>query len=88
MDYLSNLFADNININGNGYNVKGLICMPSELHYTCYIINNDNNFLGLSLNKTLYHDGKQNNGFIVECDNTVKEIIKKCVSYILILIKS
>ena len=88
VDYLSNLFADNININGNGYNVKGLICMPSELHYTCYIINNDKNFLGLSLNKTLYHDGKQNNGFIVECDDTVKEIIKKCVSYIIILIKS
>ena len=30
--------------------------MLSELHYTCHRLNDDKNYLGLSLNKTLYYE--------------------------------
>ena len=42
----------------------------------------------MGMNKTLFHDGKKNNGFIIESEEDAEEIIKKVVSYIFILIKS
>ena len=81
------MLSNRITLNNDEYTVKGIVCMPSELHYTCYIFNNDKNYLDLSLNKTLYHDGKKNNGFVIECDETIDEVIKNVVSYIFILVK-
>ena len=42
----------------------------------------------MGMNKTLFHDGKKNNRFIIESEEDAEEIIKKVVSYIFILIKS
>ena len=75
-DHLLKILSDHITLNKNEYTVKGIVCMPSELHYTCYIFNNDKNYLDLSLNKTLYHDGKKNNGFIMRWNHRWSN--KKC----------
>ena len=85
---LTGLFSNKISINNIEYNLKGIICMPNELHYTSYIFNNSENYLDMGMNKTLFHDGKKNKGFIIESEEDAEEIIKKVVSYIFILIKS
>ena len=82
-----NLFKEKININNNLYEIRGIITMPSELHYACYILNNKENYLNLGPSKTLYHDGLQNNGFIIESELTIEEIIKNNVCYIFIISK-
>ena len=85
--YLLKLFPEHISFKNNDYKIKGLVCMPDELHYTSYIFNNDKTYLDLTLNKTLFHEGKKNNCFVVECEETPEDIIKNIVSYIIILIK-
>ena len=87
VEYILEIFNKHISLNNMDYKIKGIVCMPSELHYNCYIFDNDKNYLDLSLKRTLFHDGKQNNGFIIESDETSEEVIKNFVSYILILIK-
>ena len=82
---LYSLFKDNIDINKNYYKVKALVTLPSPLHYTCFILNNKQNFLGLDQNINLYHDGKENNGFVIEVKEDLETIIKKNVCYIIIL---
>ena len=42
----------------------------------------------VGMNKTLFHDGKKNNVFIIKSEEDAEEINKKVVSYIFILIKS
>ena len=87
VEYILEIFNKHISLNNMEYKIKGIVCMPSELHYNCYIFDNDKNYLDLSLKRTLFHDGKQNNCFIIESDETSEEVIKNFVSYILILIK-
>ena len=58
--------------------------MPSELHYTCYILNNKYNYLNLNLGKALFHDGKYNE-YILESDINLENILKNNICYIIII---
>ena len=49
--------------------------MPSELHFTCYILNNKYNYLNLSLGMTIYQ-WKKNNGYVLESDTDIENILK------------
>ena len=82
---LINLFVKNLKINNVEYKVRGVVCMPSELHYTRYILNNNYNYLNLNLGKTLFHDGKKNNGYILELEINLESILKNNICYIIII---
>ena len=59
VEYLLEIFPKHISLNNKVYIVKGIIYMPSELHYMYYIFDNDKSYLDLSLKKTLFHDWKK-----------------------------
>ena len=56
---LINLFVNNLKINNVEYKVRGVVCMQSELHYTCYILNNKYNYLNLNLEKHYFMKEKK-----------------------------
>ena len=62
---ISNQLLNGITLNDISFIIRGFICMPTHLHYTCFIINNKYNYLGLSLNKTLYHDCMKNKDLLL-----------------------
>ena len=69
------------------YQIRGSITMPNVLHYACFIIDNKESFLNLSLSKILFHDEMLNNGHIIESDYDIQSIIKNNICYIFILSK-
>ena len=58
--------------------------MSSSIHYTCYILNNKDNFFGLNKDNYLYHDGMKINWNITVLNKDISDIIKKNVCFIFI----
>ena len=84
-NWLIEIFSNKIEIDNYYYNLKGIICNHNNLHYSCYILNNDINILNLSLNSNLMHDGLQNDGKIIEINDSIENIIKNNFCYIFLI---
>ena len=50
-DFFKKIFKNEIMLNDNKYIIKGIICMPSKLHYNCYLLNNTKQLFEFKLKK-------------------------------------
>ena len=67
--------------------LKGIVCMPSNLHYNCFVFDNNCDYLNLKKNCILFHDGLQNGGCIIEIKDSISNLIKNNFCYIFIIAK-
>ena len=82
------MFSNPIIIYGNSYKLKSCIFYIGNNHYTIIVLNNECKFLDLEENKTYYHDGLSNNGYITEIVTNFGDIINNKFPYIIILNKN
>lgn len=73
----------NIKIRNDVYNLSGIICCPYNGHYTCIIINLNENFYCLKKGLNYFYDDMNYNHCLIEITN-FKDILKDNLPYIAI----
>ena len=86
MDIISQL-ESKIYIRSDIYILSGIICCPYNGHYTCLLINLNENYLCLKKHLNYYYNDTSNYHDLVEVDN-IKDVLVDAIPYMTLYIKN
>ncbi len=71
------LILPEILIKNSNYILVGGICSPSDIHFTSFLYNYQEDCFDLYKGENYYYDGKENNGGIIKINNLLDYITNK-----------
>lgn len=84
IDDITKIFITDITIFKCNYNLKGIICLPTDNHYTLYLHQVNENDLDLEISLNYYYNGLFHDGEIENYTKTLFELISSKNGFIFI----